>query len=627
VNNLAMLWVVAPALERLLVAPERLLALFFACGAGGWLASLAFARCAHPEMWRMGVAQHQTSNGSSPATYALAVMAAAAAGAAGAAGEAGEEIVVGAAVSGVPPWVAFFAVFVLPKCFSDKWGMRLVGGGVPAARAVALACFCAGAGAVAGPVLVGPSPSGTTFLVMYFTRIVVDQCLGALFFGRDFFGVGSDNAAHLGGALCGAAAARVLFGVGAGPGSWGVGLRLCFAFLAARVGHDWAGGPFLSTAKVLVAATVVWAIAVPFIFQATELRAAAYMFLFYTFLLFAPSTPLRPTKWVILLSFVCTVVFPVLGAVAVVALHAPFDGGDNNKSVSVDNSKYPPAWNPATHGTTGANHNFCEEDHTFSSWIAEFHNSWSSLPIIFYGGVGPYYTRRYATKELRFSAGFVSIGAVGVGSTLYHATLLRVGQILDEVPMLCIIFAGIFCFVEDRRESKYGPWFPALLVTTCLGLVAGYLVFYLHILFVLAFGLGVVGLIARGVVVVRKASKLSARVLIGAAAAIAFGFTCWITDEQLCAYVIRFRLHIFWHLGTGLAGYLFTMFLLTLRAEALGKRASLVVSGWDGNGWRLSEELVWSRVKRGRPEFLLPFVEFVEEQQVTVTVSSDKGES
>ena len=59
----------------------------------------------------------------------------------------------------------------------------------------------------------------------------------------------------------------------------------------------------------------------------------------------------------------------------------------------------------------------------------------------------------------------MSIGAVGVGSTLYHATLLRVGQILDEVPMLCIIFSGIYCFIEDEMERKYGAWFPFLFIS------------------------------------------------------------------------------------------------------------------------------------------------------------------
>ena len=599
VNNVAMLWVVGPALEVHYGAPT-VLVLFVLCGAAGWMASLMFTRFSVPEMWRLGVAQHQVSNGSSPATYGLAMIAAI-----------NTNLVVGTSFG--PPWIAFFAVFVLPKFFSDRWGMNVFGKfGSFTITATLRASACVVAGIVVGPPLVGATPSGTTFLVMYFSRIVLDEILGALLFGRTFFGVGTDNASHLGGAMSAALFAWVLSDsaspAASGPSAWDLGVRLSFFFLFACVCHDCGGASEISTAEALIFMSISTSITVPFVFAAAELRIAALLFVFYSFLLLAPSTPLRPEKWVITTSLVCTVLIPVITAVTMVLLHTLFRGTE-----SQENQLYAPAWTPGIHGTA-ANHNFCEEDHTFSSWIAEFHNSWSSLPIIFYGSVGPYYTRRYATNEMRFSAGFVSIGAVGVGSTLYHATMLRVGQILDEVPMLCIIFAGIYCFIEDQKERKFGAWFPILLITVCLALVAGYLVFYLHILFVLAFGIGVVGLILRGWVVVKIAPKLSGRVLLLAALAISGGFSCWIADEHLCKYVIHLRLHIFWHLGTGLAGYLFTMFLLTLRAKAVGKEAAFVVTGMDGNGWRLSENLVWTQAEQGRPEFLLPYVEFTNKQ-------------
>ena len=162
---------------------------FALCGAAGWLASLVFTKFSMPEMWRIGVAQHQVSNGSSPATYGLAMIAAIKA-----------NVVVGTSLGA--PWVAFFAVFVLPKFFSDKWGMNIFGRqGTRTVRGALLAVVCVVTGMIVGPALVGPSPSGTTFLVMYFLRIVLDEFLGALVFGRPFFGVGTDNASHLGGTL------------------------------------------------------------------------------------------------------------------------------------------------------------------------------------------------------------------------------------------------------------------------------------------------------------------------------------------------------------------------------------------------------------------------------------------
>ena len=328
---------------------------------------------------------------------------------------------------------------------------------------------------------------------------------------------------------------------------------------------------------------------------------------FYTALLILPSTSLAPTI-IIRLSFLFTVVLPVLFILyTVVATHAHA----SSTSTSTP-TKHSPAWIPGIHGAL-ANHNFCEADHVYSGYYVEFFNTFSSLPIIFYGGVGPYYTRKYASKELRFACSFISIGAVGVGSALFHGTMLRFGQVLDEVPMLCIIFAGIYCFVEDAETSKYGVWFPFVLVAACISLVAGYLVFYMYSLFLLAFSSGVVLLLIRGVVVVQRAPALSSFILKISALSIAIGFSCWLADQHLCAHVQFLNLHVGWHIGTGFCGYMFTMFLLTLRASALKKKASLVVCGWKGCGWRLSEELEWSRSEQ-RPEFLLPYVEFQQQK-------------
>ena len=316
---------------------------------------------------------------------------------------------------------------------------------------------------------------------------------------------------------------------------------------------------------------------------------------FYTFLLVAPSTPLAP-RAILRLSLLCTVVLPFLFAAVVVACHG-------ESSVS-----FTPKWFSPLHGPA-ANHDFCEENYRYTGYLAEFHNSWSSLPIIFYGGLGPYYTRKYATSEARFSASFISIGAVGIGSTLYHGTLMRFGQVLDEVPMLCIIFAGAFCFIEDQKEPKHGQWLPILLIAACMALVAGYLVYYLYVLFLMAFAGGVVLLLVRGLAVQRKASKLSGRLLGIAAMSILCGFVCWMVDEHFCTSVQHLRLHIGWHIATGFGGYMFTMFLVTLRASVVDKVAVLVVSARNfRSGWRLSHDLKWEPCKR--PEFLLPYVEW-----------------
>ena len=316
----------------------------------------------------------------------------------------------------------------------------------------------------------------------------------------------------------------------------------------------------------------------------------------YVFLLVAPSTSLSPHA-IIYLSLLFSVIIPLLTAAYMVITH--------DSSVS----KPAPIWVPGLHGEL-ANHNFCEEDYYFTHHVAEFHNTWSSLPLIFIGGVGPYYTRQYATKEVRFSASFVSVGAVGVGSALFHASLLRFGQVLDEVPMLLIIFAGIYCFVENdapTTKSNYGLWLPLLLIATCFTLVAAYLIFYLYEVFLLSFGGGVCMLLYLAISAENKPA-LATTILKVAFMFIAIGFSCWLLDNFCCTHVHWLRLHVFWHIFTGLSGYMFTLFMITLRASSHQQIPSLVVTSFRGTGWELQNKGTWSVTDR--PQFILPYVKY-----------------
>lgn len=62
----------------------------------------------------------------------------------------------------------------------------------------------------------------------------------------------------------------------------------------------------------------------------------------------------------------------------------------------------------------------------------------------------------------RFKLAFRTITVVGIGSFLFHATLLHHMQMLDELPMLYAVLVLFFCLIE----SRFGPqptWFPKLL--------------------------------------------------------------------------------------------------------------------------------------------------------------------
>ncbi|KAF9149950.1 Alkaline ceramidase 3 [Linnemannia schmuckeri] len=141
-------------------------------------------------------------------------------------------------------------------------------------------------------------------------------------------------------------------------------------------------------------------------------------------------------------------------------------------------------WGPPTSSI-----DWCEDNYVWSYYIAEFFNSFSSFAMIILGEAACYSINRLqsdmqcisATASssststtttsrkakappslFRFKLAFRTITVVGIGSFLFHATLLHHMQMLDELPMLYSVLVLFFCLIE----SRFGPqpaWFPKLL--------------------------------------------------------------------------------------------------------------------------------------------------------------------
>ncbi|KAI1321837.1 Alkaline ceramidase 3 [Mortierella claussenii] len=134
-------------------------------------------------------------------------------------------------------------------------------------------------------------------------------------------------------------------------------------------------------------------------------------------------------------------------------------------------------WGPPTSSI-----DWCEDNYAISYYIAEFFNSFSSFAMILLGEAACHSINRLeasmtknATQStpstssstsipslFRFKLAFRTITVVGIGSFLFHATLLHKMQMLDELPMLYSVLTLFFCLIE----SRFGPqpaWFPILL--------------------------------------------------------------------------------------------------------------------------------------------------------------------
>ncbi|KAF9316880.1 Alkaline ceramidase 3 [Podila horticola] len=127
----------------------------------------------------------------------------------------------------------------------------------------------------------------------------------------------------------------------------------------------------------------------------------------------------------------------------------------------------PGFWGPPTSSV-----DWCEDNYVITQYIAEFFNSFSSFAMIFLGEAACYSIDRLQasldriqpkkTSLFRFKLAFRTITVVGIGSFLFHATLLHKMQMLDELPMLYSVLVLFFCLIESRFGAQ-PAWFPKLL--------------------------------------------------------------------------------------------------------------------------------------------------------------------
>eukprot|EP01137_Pigoraptor_chileana_P008171 Opistho-2@54641 len=243
---------------------------------------------------------------------------------------------------------------------------------------------------------------------------------------------------------------------------------------------------------------------------------------------------------------------------------------------------HPPFW-----GNVTATIDWCEENYVASPYIAEFWNTVSNMLMVFLALFGFKKFVDYGV-ERRFAMSYLALMTVGVGSTLFHGTLLYEMQLLDELPMIYGTCVFLYVLLEDERTPKYG-WklvFFLGLYSTVVTVV--YLVLKKPIFHEVAYGIlvaGVVFLCAR--MLRRHPTPALYRLFWFAFASYGFGFFLWNIDNNFCHHLRNtrdeshpavapvYQLHAWWHIFTGYATYLQIIFCLYYRMHILGKRPSI----------------------------------------------------
>jgi dihydroceramidase len=131
-------------------------------------------------------------------------------------------------------------------------------------------------------------------------------------------------------------------------------------------------------------------------------------------------------------------------------------------------------------GEVTASVDWCEENYSTFFGLAEFYNTLTNIPFIIGAYLGVLLVQKQGL-ELRFAVSYVMLGVVGLGSILFHGTLLRSFQVLDEVPMvLTTCWMAYNSFLYRGREHLEFTSFKFIMV---VGSIFVYLAYFLFMYF------------------------------------------------------------------------------------------------------------------------------------------------
>ncbi|GBE77570.1 alkaline phytoceramidase [Sparassis latifolia] len=223
----------------------------------------------------------------------------------------------------------------------------------------------------------------------------------------------------------------------------------------------------------------------------------------------------------------------------------------------------PQFWGPVT-----ATLDWCEANYQFSRYVAEAANTFSNIFTI---ALALYAAIQARTEQLppRYLVGYAGFALVGIGSFIFHATLLFEAQLADELPM---VYVASYCFaiLFDSAPGYSLRNFRALRVY--LAMIAFNVVFtwsyYLYrnpVYHQLVFATLLLGIIARTVVLLRnpdisqrvppQAKSTTARLFRWGAATFALGFFVWNLDNIFCDTVTGWKHSIGWPVAFILEGH------------------------------------------------------------------------
>ncbi|CAJ0630790.1 4861_t:CDS:2 [Entrophospora sp. SA101] len=233
--------------------------------------------------------------------------------------------------------------------------------------------------------------------------------------------------------------------------------------------------------------------------------------------------------------------------------------------------------------------NWCEDNYSLTHYIAEFFNTLSSFCMVCVGIFGMYMHSK--GFETRFLICFATIIVVGIGSILFHGTLLFSLQLFDEVPMMFCVTTLCYSIIENKKTRRFGRWFPIALATWCL-LITSIMIFsgrYHHdkkmqlievFVFQVSFAI-MAGFfyIYISLLMVRPklySTKHIKTLWITGSLVFLIGYIGWNVDMHFCSWMNQLpfslpnpQLHAWWHLTASYGSYVMCVLVAYDRSKTL----------------------------------------------------------
>ena len=243
---------------------------------------------------------------------------------------------------------------------------------------------------------------------------------------------------------------------------------------------------------------------------------------------------------------------------------------------------------------------WCEQNYVITSYVAEFWNTLTNFGIIIPAIYGLHNSYRQGF-ETRYAMCFALLLLTGIGSYMFHMTLLFQMQLLDELPM---VWGGSFMlYVLYRARNSFkdgGKTVGIILLLYAIVVTVAYLVnknpVFHEVMYAILICIIFVLSIKYNHLHYKKAAH---QLFYGGVLLYGTGFTLWNIDNHFCGNLTYLRdnkmgsnnffkflspgtqLHGWWHIMAGYATYLHILNCIQHRLHFLGIEYSIQMS-WIG---------------------------------------------